>query len=133
MTFAELKVTASEILMGREKAAPLTDQLYYNLAKLLYSLNKFRAAWGKPLTVTSGYRPAAFNAAAGGAQQSAHLTLEACDFADPDGKLAAFCLSNQQLLADCGLWMEDPSKTNKNGIRWVHLQIRPATKRVFMP
>lgn len=123
-------ITREEILMGREKEYPLTPELEQNLTRLLSSLNKFRAAYGKPMYVTSGYRPGKYNKAAGGAKKSAHLTLEACDFADGDGALASFCLQNLKLLAECGLWLESPAKTKG----WVHLQTRPVPGvRIFEP
>lgn len=123
-------ITREEVLMGRDKEYPLTPELETNLSRLLTALNKFRAAYGKPMLVTSGYRPGKYNKAAGGAKKSAHLTLEACDFSDPEGKLASFCIQNLKLLAECGLWMESPAKTKG----WVHLQIRSVPGvRIFEP
>lgn len=116
--------------MGREKEYPLSLDLNKNLDLLLIALNKFRAAYGKPMLVTSGYRPGKYNTAAGGAKASSHLTCQACDFADPDGSLARFCLQNLPLLESCGVWLESPAKTKG----WIHLQIRPVPgQRVFQP
>lgn len=116
--------------MGRHREFPLSDQLLDNLGKLLVALNTVRRTYGKPMVVTSGYRPGHFNKAAGGAVNSAHLSLEACDFADPDRKLAHWCMSNLRVLEEAGLWLEAPSATPG----WVHLQIRPVVgKRVFLP
>lgn len=42
-------------------------------------LDPLREAWGKPITVTSGYRCAALNKAAGGVPTSMHLTGNAAD------------------------------------------------------
>lgn len=122
-------LTREDILMGREVEYPLTPELETNLEKLLIALNKFRAAYGKPLRVTSGYRPGKYNVAAHGAPRSSHLTCQACDFADADGSLDQFCLDNLQLLEDCGLWLESPANTPG----WTHLQIRPVSVRVFKP
>lgn len=116
--------------MGRDTEYPPSTQQLGNLVKLLAALNKFRSAYARPMNVTSGYRPGRYNKAAGGARKSAHLTLEACDFADPTGGLAAFCIQNLKLLEECGLWMESPTKTKG----WVHLQTRPVPgKRIFLP
>jgi hypothetical protein len=54
-------ISRDEILMGRDKQAPLTGPMEVNLEKLLKAVNKFRAVWGKPMKVTSGYRPAAIS------------------------------------------------------------------------
>jgi uncharacterized protein YcbK (DUF882 family) len=115
--------------MGRDAEFPLNLELEANLAKLLEALNRFRAIYGKPMRVTSGYRPGHYNKAAGGSQKSTHLSCEACDFADPDGSLDKFCMENQQLLADCGLWLEHPDSTPG----WTHLDTRVRNNRVFRP
>lgn len=123
-------ISREEVLMGRDKEFPLTPALESNLQKLLIALNKFRTAYGKPMVVTSGYRPGHYNKDAGGALHSSHLTCEACDFSDPQGILDAFCMANLKLLEDCGLWLESPMNT----VGWCHLQIRPVpNKRVFLP
>lgn len=127
-------IARHEILMGREVENPLTPELEQNLEKLLVALNVVRQAYGKPLKVTSGYRPLSFNKKAGGSKRSAHLTCEACDFFDPKGEFAKWCLANIEVLEKAGLYMEDPRFTQiSDGIGWVHLQIRPTKKRVFIP
>jgi zinc D-Ala-D-Ala carboxypeptidase len=115
--------------MGRDVAQPLTEIQESNLARLLTALNLVRRAYGKPLTVSSGYRPAAINAAAGGAKRSAHMTCEACDFRDLDKTFAKWCLANLDVLVRAGLYLENPDFTPT----WVHLQIRPTKNRVFNP
>jgi len=122
-------ISREEVLMGRDKEFPLTPEQEKNLANLLTALNKLRAAYGKPMRITSGYRPGKYNVAAGGAKKSSHLTCEACDFADPDGKLDAWCLINLPLLEECGLYLEHPMNT----VGWCHLQTRPTKNRVFVP
>jgi hypothetical protein len=122
-------ISRAEVLMGREKEYPLTPELEKNLTHLLTALNMFRTAYGKPMLVSSGYRPGKYNVAAHGATHSSHLTCEACDFADADGSLDAFCLANIPLLEKCGLWLEAPGMTPG----WCHLQIRPVIHRVFIP
>lgn len=115
--------------MGRDVDYPLTPDLEQNLAALLVALNQFRDAYGKPMFVTSGYRPGPFNQKAGGAPNSPHLTCQACDFEDRSRDLTKFCLANLDLLEKCGLWMESPVAT----ATWVHLQTRPTHNRVFLP
>jgi hypothetical protein len=125
-------ISRDEILMGRDKQAPLTGAMEVNLEKLLKAVNKFRAVYGKPLKVTSGYRPEAINSQVkGAARASNHMVCLAVDFADRDGKLAEYCLNNLKLLEEFGLWMEDPGHTKG----WVHLQCVPprSGNRVFIP
>lgn len=124
------KITESEYLMGRDKQAPIDSVIRANMEKLLVACNLVRDLYGKPMKVSSGYRPAAQNAAAGGAKRSAHLTCEACDFADPDRKLIQWCLRNLDILEKAGLYMESPVNTPT----WVHLQTRApkSGKRVFL-
>lgn len=122
------KITRAEILMSREVEFPLTLELEANLSTLLVALNKLRDEYGKPMIVTSGYRPGRYNTAAGGALHSAHLTCQACDFADPEGKLDSWCISNLDKLAKYNLWLEGPAYTPG----WAHLQCRPVPgTRVF--
>lgn len=122
-------ISRAEILMGRDKDYPLTPEMERNLDKLLAALNKFRALYGKPMIVTSGYRPRPYNDVAHGAKNSPHLTCEACDFADKDGKLDAWCMIHQDILVSCGLYLESPMNT----VGWCHLQTRPTKNRVFSP
>ena len=113
--------------MGRDVEFPLSPELEKNLSNLLVALNAFRAVYGKPMRVSSGYRPGKYNTAAGGAPNSTHLVCMACDFADLDGSLDAFCLANLPSLEQCGLWLEDPERTHG----WTHLDIRARNNRVF--
>ncbi len=100
----------------------------YVLAARLHQLFTHYKQEHRP-PITSGYRTPAANKAAGGAAKSSHLEGRACDFSDPKGEFAAWCLSNMYLLEQHGLWMEDPAATKG----WVHLQSREARARVFKP
>lgn len=124
-------ITIEEILMGRIKFDELSIDLQINLADLLKKLNKFRQLYGKPMIVTSGYRPSNINSSIGGAKKSAHLECQACDFKDTDGKLKEFILKNIDILEQCDLYLEDPDYTKG----WVHLQSRKTSsgKRIFKP
>lgn len=123
------RVTVDEFLMGRDKQAPLTPEMEQNMEKLLIAVNLIRDLYGKPLTITSGYRPAAINAAAGGSKKSNHMSCLAVDFADKDRKLTNWCLKNLDILAEAGLYMESPLDAPS----WVHLQVvAPGSgRRVF--
>lgn len=125
----EMFITVQEVLQGRDAEYPLTPESKKNLDKLLSAVNRLRAFYGKPMIVTSGYRPGKYNKAAGGAGRSCHLTCEAVDFADADGKLKEWCSTNLDKLEACQLYMEHPANTPS----WVHLQIRPTKSRIFKP
>jgi hypothetical protein len=124
-------ISVEECLMKREKEFPLDIDLVWNLARLTASINYIRGVYGKPLMVSSGYRPGYYNKQAGGATNSPHITCEAIDILDPHGDFAAWCIVNQHELEKAGLYMEDPAHT----IGWVHLQIRApkSGKRIFIP
>lgn len=119
----------AEYLKGREVLAPLTSDMTKNMNALLTALDGIREAFGKPLTISSGYRPESVNKAAKGSKNSAHLTCEAGDLEDPTRELAKFCVANVKLLEKLGLYMENPVNTPT----WVHLQTRPTKKRIFTP
>lgn len=130
------KITIDQFLMGRDKASPIDDEMRTSAQHLLSKINEFMEHFYKAnpnaqRVVTSGYRPAAINAKVGGAKKSHHQACRAVDLSDSDRRLANFCLDNLQLLADLGLWIEDPRWTRN----WVHFQlVSPASgKRVFVP
>jgi hypothetical protein len=114
-------ITRKEYLMGRDLEAPLTPKQEDNLLKMLGAINMFRCVYGKPMIVTSGYRPPKVNKAIGGAKNSKHMTCEAVDISDRNRELAVFCLNNLDVLIACGLWIENPEKTPG----WVHFQCVP--------
>lgn len=58
--------------------------------KLAASLQKLREAWGRPLTVTSGYRCARHNAEVGGVPNSRHMRGIAADVAVPRAEQEKF-------------------------------------------
>lgn len=111
-----------------------TDTISSNIDDLLIPVNKIRELWSKPLTVTSGWRPVAYNKSIGGAKNSLHCLGMAVDFKDSDGSFAAFCveLDKQGKLKELGLWMEHPDSTKG----WVHLDHKDRGDRktnIFKP
>ncbi len=120
--------------MGRDSEYPsdYTQEISDNIDKLLIPLNKFREIYGKPMTVSSGWRPPSINAKiANAAKKSNHMLGLACDFKDLDGSLDKFCADNLDILADLGLYLEHPDSTPG----WCHLQcVSPRSgNRVFKP
>ena len=65
------------------------------------------------------------------AMGSAHLYGCAVDISDPQGRLAGWLKNHQELLVNCGLWVEDPRYTKG----WVHLQsyAPKSFNRFFIP
>jgi len=120
-------ISEDEILMGRDEEYPLSDSLRANLQDLLVAVNKLRTLYGKPMYVSSGYRPGHYNSAAGGAPNSAHCICMAVDFKDADGALKSWITID--ILEQCGLYQEDPGHTPT----WLHVQTRPTVNRIFMP
>lgn len=128
---AKRLITRDEILNKQEEKNPLTPLMEANLAKLLDAVNKFRLLYGKPMIVSSGYRPPEHNKRVGGAPNSSHLTCEAVDFRDKDGAIKAWVQANLGVLEQCGLYAEAFEATPT----WIHLQIRRPTSgsRIFKP
>lgn len=131
-----MSISKKEVLMGRIKEEELSDELKANLDKLVTALNVIRKEYGKPMTVSSGYRSPEKNAAIGGSKKSYHMQCLACDFKDSDGALDAWLLEHQDLLEANGLWQEDPGSTPG----WSHIDAgtrdtskKRKHKRVFKP
>jgi hypothetical protein len=129
-----MAILKEELLKGRDVKYPAdyTQEVSDNLDKLLIPLNKIRDAWGKPMTVTSGWRPPSINGATpGAATHSKHMEGLAADISDPDNSLWHWVLENLQLMKDLDLFMEDRRWTPG----WVHLGLgQPASgRRIFVP
>lgn len=105
----------------------LPDNYKNNVAALVDNvLDPLRAAWGRPLTVTSGYRCAELNNAVGGVPTSMHLTGHAADIT------AGSPVDNRrlyQLVQSLNLpYFELIGK--KYDFRWLHISHAPdRTKR----
>lgn len=84
-------------------------------------LDPLREAWGKPITVTSGYRCPALNKAVGGVPTSMHLTGRAADITTGNE------VDNRklyQLVQDLKLpYFELIGK--KYGFKWLHVSFNP--------
>jgi len=116
-----------------------------NLSELLKKINVIRAAYAKPLIVSSGYRTMQDHLRIYSAKgitdkskipmSSRHLSGEAVDIYDPNQELQKWCLENLELIESVGLFLEDFSYC-KN---WVHFQSvpygswKPGKSRFFKP
>lgn len=113
----------------------------FNLTILLKKINVIRQAYGKPMTVTSGYRSMAdhlriyrqkgITDKSKIPMKSNHLSGRAVDIADSNGELKKWVLANVHLLEQTGLWCEDFDYTSG----WTHFQtVAPTSgKRFFKP
>lgn len=117
-------------LMGRYSVADIPIEYQHNLEELQKRINVVRKAWGKPMIVTSGFRTEADQRRINPkAMRSNHLSGRAVDIADADGLLYAWCVKNEKLLEETGLWMEI------TGGNWCHFQsVQPRSgRRFFQP
>lgn len=126
-----------EILNDRE----CPEELEKNLLDLLIKMNKVRDAWGKPMTVSSGwrskgdqlriYKEKGITDPAKIPMRSKHFFCQAVDIYDPKRELQKWIKENIKLVEEIGLWMEDFSATPN----WVHFQTVPpaSNKRFFLP
>lgn len=129
-------ITRDEILMGRDTEFPLDEVLEHNLQLLLAAINQFRELYGKPMVVSSGYRPGYYNDRVSRAKHSNHIVCLAVDIHDPDGSLDQWItLDNERTLELCGLWREGQAYT----LGWTHFQVvpyasyKPGMSRSFKP
>lgn len=129
-----MAISKEELLKGRDKqyASDYTQEISDNIDKLLIPLNKIRSAYGKPMMITSGWRPPSINASTpGAATHSKHMMGLAADIEDKEGSLWAWVLENLQLMKDLNIYMEDKRWTPG----WVHFGLGgPSSgKRIFIP
>lgn len=132
-------ISLADYWMGRDQKYPaeLTDEIRSNATLTVERVNSLivsmqTSGLNVQGRVSSGWRPAAVNAATkGAAQKSKHMTGQACDLADPQGALDAWCEAHLDELERIGLWLESPASTPN----WCHVQtVAPRSgNRVFRP
>ena len=82
--------TVGENLRDDRRRIPTSDTVKSNILKVMTELEKIRIDYGKPIKITSGYRPKAINQAIGGASQSRHIQGDAVDIAPVSGDVFDF-------------------------------------------
>lgn len=125
-------ITLKEFWMGRDAHFPPDDKMKFNADEIVRRANILLTLSDMERGVRSGYRPASINSLVPNASpHSKHMTCEAIDIEDNDGKLKSWCLANLDQLEKIGLWIESPEYTPS----WLHCQIvAPAScHRVFIP
>lgn len=66
--------TVREVTQHDNRRIPIAESdVAKNILSIAIELDKIRSAWGKPLRITSWYRPAAVNRQIGGASRSQHI------------------------------------------------------------
>lgn len=126
-------ITLAGFYKGRDitHKSELTSPIRANATKTMQLVNQLLTLAGlTDRDASSGWRPAAVNAATqGAAKKSNHMLGLAVDVQDTDKKLQRWCMANTHILEQLGLWMEHPRDTPT----WCHLQTVPprSGKRVF--
>lgn len=108
-------ITKEEILKGQA----VSEEIEKEIDSILAKMNIVRTLIGRPMFVTSGYRSTEYNKQIGGARNSKHTKGQAIDILDTDGRIFKWCKSNEGVLRQIGLWVE-----NRQG-PWVHFQSVP--------
>lgn len=121
-TLSELIYSATAKARGIDNT-PSLDQTSNLRALCINVLDKIREKYGHPITISSGYRSPALNAAVGGASTSQHLTGCAADLvpADNSGTVDDIFYAAIRVGGYDQLIIEK----NKKGNRWVHVSYRP--------
>ncbi len=137
-------ISFNELLSGHS-ISDVPIEYQHNLEELLKKMNLVRQAYGKLMFITSGFRSMQDHlriysqlASKRGVDfdpskvpmGSRHLTGQACDIYDANGDLMAWCHDNESLLAEIGLWMEEPDDQKRVHFQWVPPK---SGKRFFKP
>ena len=96
--------------------------------ELVVLLQCIREHFGKPITITSGYRTAAHNAAVGGAKSSQHLLGRAADIQVQGVSVEDVAAYAESLMPDWGGVGRYPVKAGR-AKGWVHVDTRPNKSR----
>lgn len=118
MEFFTIKeLTRSATAEARKIDNTPTREAEANLTELINKvLDPLRKAYGKPITVTSGYRSPRLNASVGGVKTSQHQKGQAADITagSPEENKRLFDLAQELNLPFCQL-------IDEKKYRWVHI------------
>ena len=116
-TATRLNIDNTPSPAARSNLAALTDNI----------LDPLREAWGKPITVNSGYRCPALNKAVGGSATSQHMSGQAADITTGNKVDNARLF---QLVQDLGLPFDQ--LIDEQGFAWVHVSYSPRHRRQIL-
>lgn len=127
-------ITLVDYLKGRDKEYPadFTPEIVKHATVVLERANTLLGAAQLQRGCNSGWRPYTLQMKVNPkAPNSKHITGDAIDIEDADGKLKEWLMFNQDILEKLDLYMEHPDSTPT----WVHVQIVPprSKNRVFRP
>lgn len=112
-------ISLKELLHGHN-ISDLTTEQEHNLVELQRRMNIIREAYGKPMTVTSGFRTRLDQERINPkVTKSKHLEGKAVDILDNDGSLNQWCKDNDDILRKAELYLEE-----RQG-NWQHFQSAP--------
>lgn len=116
-TATRLNIDNTPSPAARSNLAALTDNI----------LDPLRQAWGKPITVNSGYRCPALNKAVGGSATSQHMSGQAADITTGNKVDNARLF---QLVQDLGLPFDQ--LIDEQGFAWIHISYSPRHRRQIL-
>lgn len=120
-SFQEFERSDTAYRHGLDNTIP-TEAIKRNISALTDNvLDPLREAWGKPITVTSGYRSERVNTLAGGVATSSHLTGHAAD-------ITAGSAEENRKLYELARTLELPYFEligKKYKFRWLHISHNP--------
>lgn len=136
-------ITSSGRYPERAKSSELTTQVLSNIDRLCNAVNNLlnEIQWQGEISISSGFRTSASNAAtAGAAKKSSHMLGLAIDIVQPLkdntlGKKIRQAQNNQGkkgILGRYGLMMESIEVTVGQNTSWVHLDLIPRSERPSM-
>ena len=104
-----------------------SDPVFIDM-ELVELLEHIREHFGKPVTITSGYRTASHNAKVGGSKSSQHLLGRAADIQVQDTDPLAVAAYAESLMPGWGGVGRYPIKAGR-AKGWVHVDTRPNKSR----
>lgn len=122
-SMAELTRSATAAAKGIDNIP--SAEVRQNLTALVDNiLDPLREAWGKPITVTSGYRSPALNKAVGGVSNSQHMSGQAADITTGNA------VDNRRLFQLVQtLKLPFDQMIDESNFSWIHISYSPRHRR----